>query len=113
MAKPKNASVNRRGFLKGAAASAAAGAAALVTNVETSEAQRGAGGAGQRGGAAPGAAPAGGAPAPTAAQIARDAGNVQPGPATARAITRPGSDLMTQVLKDLGIEYVAANPGSS
>src|SRR5262245_24853611 len=26
---------------------------------------------------------------------------------------RPGSDLMVQVLRDLGIEYVAANPGSS
>ena len=26
---------------------------------------------------------------------------------------RPGSDLMVQVLKDLGIEWVAANPGSS
>src|SRR5205085_12008085 len=87
------------------------GAAALVTNVENSEAQRGAGGAaGQRGGAA---APATGAPPPTPAQLARDAGNVQPPAATARAVTRPGSDLMTQVLKDLGIEYVAANPGSS
>src|SRR5262249_10348274 len=30
-----------------------------------------------------------------------------------RAIVRPGSDLMVQVLRDLGIEYVAANPGSS
>ncbi|PYS42038.1 MAG: hypothetical protein DMG14_05235, partial [Acidobacteria bacterium] len=84
----------------------AAGAAALVTNVETSEAQRG--GGGQRGTAA---AP-GGAPPPTPEQVTRDAGNVQP-PATARAITRPGSDLMTQVLRDLGVEYVAANPGSS
>ena len=111
MAKSKNGSVNRRGFLKGAAASAAAGAAALVTNVETSEAQRGAGrGGGQPAGAA---APAGAAPAPTAAQLARDAGNVQPPAVTARAVTRPGSDLMTQVLKDLNIEYVAANPGSS
>src|SRR5438105_8680430 len=111
MAKSKNGSVNRRGFLKGAAASAAAGAAALVTNVETSEAQRGAGrGAGQPAGAA---APAGAAPAPTAAQLARDAGNVQPPAVTARAVTRPGSDLMVQVLKDMNVEYVAANPGSS
>jgi len=107
MAKSKNGSVNRRGFLKGAAA----GAAALVTSVESSEAQTRVGNSpGQRSGAA---APAGGAPAPTAAQLARDAGNVQPPAATARAVTRPGSDLMTQVLKDLGIEYVAANPGSS
>ncbi len=107
MAKSNKGPVNRRGFLKGAAA----GAAALVTNVSTSEAQRGAGaGGGQRGEAA---APAGGAPAPTQAQLARDAGNVQPPAVTGRAITRPGSDLMTQVLKDLGVEYVAANPGSS
>jgi acetolactate synthase-1/2/3 large subunit len=104
--KPSKSSVNRRGFLKGAAASAAAGAAALVTNVETSEAQRGAG-AGQAS-VAPGAAPP-----PSQEGLARDAGNVQPPAATARAITRPGSDLMTQVLRDLGVEYVAANPGSS
>src|SRR5437016_1566954 len=109
MAKSNKGSVNRRGFLKGAAASAAAGAAALVTNAEISEAQRG-GGAAQPGAAA---APAGGAPPPSPAQVARDAGNVQPPAATARAVTRPGSDLMTQVLKDLGVEYVAANPGSS
>ncbi len=30
-----------------------------------------------------------------------------------RKITRPGSDLMVQTLQDLGIEYAAANPGSS
>ena len=30
-----------------------------------------------------------------------------------RKITRPGSDLMVQTIKDLGIEFVAANPGSS
>jgi len=52
------------------------------------------------------------APAPTPEQLARDTGNVQP-PATVRAVNRPGSDLMVQVLKDLGIEYAAANPGSS
>ena len=116
MAKSKKGSVNRRGFLKGAAASAAAGAAALtgVAAIETVEAQApaaaGAGGAGARGAAAPGAPPA-----PTQAQLARDAGNVAP-PAVvagARAANRPGSDLMVQVIRDLGIEYAAANPGSS
>src|SRR5262249_9953163 len=100
-------SVNRRGFLKGAAASAAAGAAALVTNSETSEAQRGAG-PGQGNGVGPGSAPP-----PSPDGLARDAGNVQPPAVTARAVTHPGSDLMTQVLRDLGVEYVAANPGSS
>src|SRR6185436_20012326 len=48
--------------------------------------------------------------------IERDGGDVRP-PATARpvqrAVIRPGSDLMVQVLKDLGIEYIAGNPGSS
>jgi acetolactate synthase I/II/III large subunit len=106
--KTKNTAVNRRGFLKGAAASAAASAAALVTHSEISEAQgRGAGAP------RPGAPPAtGGVPPPTPEQVARDAGNVVP-PPVARAVVRPGSDLMTQVLKDLGVEYVAANPGSS
>jgi acetolactate synthase I/II/III large subunit len=105
MAKSNKGSVNRRGFLKGAAA----GAAAIVTSVEVSEAQRG-GGRGQGAGAA--GAP-GAAPPPTPEQVNRDTGNVQPPAAGARAVVRPGSDLMTQVLKDLGVEYVAANPGSS
>src|SRR6516225_3430017 len=110
MSKSKG-SVNRRGFLKGAAAGAAASAAAIVTTVETSEAQRGAAAeAAQR---APGAAQTGSAPAPTQEQLAREAGNVQPPAVTGRAVQRPGSDLMTQVLRDLGVEYVAANPGSS
>ncbi len=103
MLKPKKTSVGRRGFLKNAAAGAA-GAAALVTSTPLVEAQ------GQNKGAAP--ASAGGAPAPTESQIDRDAGNVRP-PAVARTITRPGSDLMVQTIRDLGIEYVAANPGSS
>jgi acetolactate synthase-1/2/3 large subunit len=94
----KNGSLNRRGFLKGAAAGAAAGAASLVTPASPAEAQRG-------GNAAA-------APAPTQDQIAREAGAVRP-PANVRAVQRPGSDLMVQVLKDMGLEYVAANPGSS
>ena len=105
MAKSQKRAVNRRGFLKGAA-TAAAGAAAIATNVPAADAEE------QRGAAAPNAP----APPPTAAQVERDAGNVTPpGPArpNQRAAVRPGSDLMVQVLKDLGIEYVAANPGSS
>src|SRR4051812_44542006 len=101
MGKSSKTSVGRRGFLKGAAG-AAAGASALVTGSQTAEAQR------QEGPAST----AGGAPAPTEQQLARDAGNVRP-PATARAVTRPGSDLMVQAIRDLGIEYVAANPGST
>jgi thiamine pyrophosphate-dependent acetolactate synthase large subunit-like protein len=104
MAKSNKTPVNRRGFLKGAAASAAAGATALVTNVATAEAQNRADGTG--------AASVAGAPAPTEEQLARDAGNVRP-PANVRAVTRAGSDLMVQAIRDLGIEYVAANPGST
>jgi TAT (twin-arginine translocation) pathway signal sequence len=74
MAKSNKSSVNRRGFLKGAAA----GAAALVTKVEIGEAQRGAG-AGQGTGAG-----IGGAPPPSPDRVERDAGNVQPPPLTGR-----------------------------
>ena len=104
MAKLQKTSVGRRGFLK----NAAAGAAALVTSTEVVEAQ-------QRGGNAEGSVavtPSGTVPAPTQAQVDREAGNVRP-PASVRTITRPGSDLMVQAIKDLGIEFVAANPGSS
>ncbi len=99
MSKSRKSSIGRRGFLKGAAA----GAAALATTTPGAEAQ-------QAGG--DGSVAANGVPAPTQAQLDRDAGNVRP-PVVARLITRPGSDLMVQVVKDLGIEFVAANPGSS
>ena len=106
MAKSKSVEgpVTRRGFLKGAA-TAAAGAAAIGNVVVT------------------GAAPAqdsrtgsDAAPPPSPGQIERDAGNARPPVAArsgARAVVRPGSDLMVQVLRDLGVEYVAGNPGSS
>jgi len=100
MAKSQKTSVGRRGFLKGAAASAAA----LATTSPLAEAQQ------QRAGRT---GSSGSAPAPTEQQIARDAGNVRPPAVPARAITRPASDLMVQLIKDLGIEFVAANPGSS
>ncbi len=105
MAKSKNPSVGRRGFLKNAAAGAA-GAAALVTSTPLVEAQTGSGDG--RGAAASTA----GAPAPTEKQLEREAGNIRP-PVAVRTITRPGSDLMVQTIRDLGIEYAAANPGSS
>jgi thiamine pyrophosphate-dependent acetolactate synthase large subunit-like protein len=91
--------LDRRGFLKGAAT----GAAAMVVSVPSADAQ------------APQRAPNGtvAAAAPSAEQLARDAGNVRPPAVAGRAVNRPGSDLMTQVLKDLGVEYVAGNPGSS
>jgi thiamine pyrophosphate-dependent acetolactate synthase large subunit-like protein len=94
MAKSKKGSVGRRGFLKGAAA----GAAALVAVPEVTKAQ-------QQGGS-------GGAQAPSGATLAREAGNARPGP-TSRVIERPGSDFMVDVLKTLNIEYLGSNPGST
>ena len=95
----KDGSLNRRGFLKGAAAGAAASAASLVTDTPQAAAQ---------GGASTAAA----VPAPTQEQVARDAAAVRP-PVSVRAVQRPGSDLMVQVLKGMELEYVAGNPGSS
>jgi thiamine pyrophosphate-dependent acetolactate synthase large subunit-like protein len=105
VSRSKKLTVNRRGFLKGAA-TAAAGAAAIATHVPEADAQQP-----QPPGAGRSNTPA---PPPTTAQLERDAGAVRP-PAggNTRAAVRPGSDLMVQVLRDLGIEYVAGNPGSS
>jgi thiamine pyrophosphate-dependent acetolactate synthase large subunit-like protein len=49
---------------------------------------------------------------PTPQQMEREVGDARP-PTTFRAAVRPGSDLIVQVLRDLEIEYVASNPGSS
>src|SRR6202022_2889569 len=54
------------------------------------------------------AAQAQGAPAPTAPSAAGS----KP-PLSATVIDRPGSDFMVDVIKSLGLEYIAANPGSS
>jgi acetolactate synthase-1/2/3 large subunit len=95
--------IGRRGFLTGVA-TAAAGAAALtrIPGADAAAAQRGESNTP--------------APPPSQVQVDRDAGTVRP-PARPssgeRAVVRPGSDLMVQVLKDLGIEYVALNPGST
>jgi acetolactate synthase I/II/III large subunit len=103
MAKSPKTSVGRRGFLKNAAAGAA-GAAALATSTPLLEGQSQSG--------VKDAAPTNGVPAPTQKQLDREAGNIQP-PVAARTITRPASDLMVQTVKELGIEFAAANPGSS
>ena len=89
-------SLDRRRFLTGAAT----GAAALA--VAGAEAQTT---------AADAVSPA--VPAPTPRQVERDTGDVRPPEPPPRAAIRPGSDLIVQVLKDLGIEFVASNPGSS
>ncbi len=99
MARSKTGVVNRRGFLKGAAAGAA-GAAALVTNPVPTSAQT--------------SAPAARAttPTPSASLAAREAA---PPPRRAGVYTtdRPGSDYMVDVIKSLNFEYIAANPGST
>ena len=86
--------VSRRAFL-----GTSAGAAALLGGGASAEPQSTA---------------ASDAPAePSAGQLARDTGSASPAAAPERAVRRPGSDLMVQVLHDLGIEFVAANPASS
>jgi thiamine pyrophosphate-dependent acetolactate synthase large subunit-like protein len=97
MAKSKKISVDRRGFLKGAAA----GAAALVVKPEAAKAQE----------AAEVHRPATPTPLPGAKQTASE---TSPPPRVDVWTTdRPGSDFMVDVIKTLGFEYVAANPGSA
>ena len=52
-------------------------------------------------------------PAPSPSQLDRDVGVIKPPTSIKRAAQRPGSDLMVQILKDLNIEFIAANPASS
>ena len=94
-----SASVGRRRFLKGAAI----GAAALVadtTAVGTAAPQP------------PAPEASGPAPGPANAQLRADT-EPPPRAASPRIVERPASDFMVDVIKTLGIEYVAANPGSS
>jgi len=90
--------MDRRGFLKGTAA----GAAALAVEAPAAKAQQ----PDTRRGAASSTQ------VPSAQALAAETGPV---PAAAEVLTtdRPGSDFMVDVLKSLGFEYVCANPGSS
>ena len=97
MARSKKISVDRRGFLKGAAA----GAAALVVKPEAAQAQE----------AAEARRPATPTPLPGAKQTAAE--TTPPPHVDVWTTDRPGSDFMVDVIKTLGFEYVAANPGSS
>src|SRR5215510_14284022 len=90
-------SVNRRGFLKGAAA----GAAALVAKPSIASAELAQ--------TAQAVRPA--TPLPGAALVAAETS--PPPRADVYTTDRPGSDFMLDVIKSLGIEYVAANPGST
>ena len=106
MAKSKKTSVDRRGFLKGAAA----GAAALVAKPELADAQQA---AAQNNGqpTAQSRGANGSAPSPSQVALARETGG-RPAE-SARVIEHPGSDYMVDVIKSLNIEYLAANPGST
>src|SRR5438105_6843290 len=90
-----NGSVNRRGFLKGAAAGAAALVAAPGEKAQAQETTA--------------ARPA--AVVPNAAQLAADTG--PPRGRVERIVENPGSDFMMDVLKTLNFEYITTNPGSS
>ncbi len=99
MAKSKKTSVNRRGFLRGAAASAAAGAAALVVKPQGAAAQ-------EQAQARPAAS------LPTPRQVALETGAPAPH-VDVYTTDRPGADFMVDVLKTLNFDYIFANPGSS
>ena len=94
MAKSKKHSVDRRGFLKGAAA----GATVLAVKPEVAQAQK----SDVRRAAAP---------PPSAKETAAETSP----PMKVEVLTtdRPGSDFMLDVLKSLDFEYVCSNPGSS
>ena len=105
MATGSKSQLNRRGFLKSAAAGAAGAATLAVPGVApvAAEAQL------------PEQARAAGAPV-TPEQAARSlASETAPLPEEREVLTveDPGSDFMVDVLKTLGFEYIAANPASS
>ena len=92
MRKPPKDSIDRRKFLKGAAAGAAALATIpAVANAQQSEASRSA----------------------TAQPMPKEPETGTPAEVDVLTEGRSGSDFMVDVIKSLGIEYVAANPGSS
>jgi len=94
MAKFKKSPVDRRSFLRGAAA----GTAALVRGPGIVKAQV--------------AQERKAAPLPSASQVAAE--TIAPAPRVDVYTTdRPGSDFMVDVIKSLGFDYIAANPGSS
>jgi acetolactate synthase-1/2/3 large subunit len=96
MAKSKNGPLNRRRFLKGAAA----GAAALVAMPAAAGEQQ------------PQTTARNGAALPSAGALAAE---TEPVATHVEVLTadHPGSDFMVDVIKSLGFEYIAANPGSS
>src|SRR6185295_16370213 len=95
MPKSKREAVGRRRFLKGAAA-----AAALVVKPPIIQAQT------------PTSETRRTVPPPSPGQVASET-DPPPPRVGVYTVDRPGSDFMLDVIKSLGFEYVAANPGSS
>ncbi len=93
MVKQEKVRVSRRRFLEGAAA----GAAVLAARPAAADPPR---------------TPRPGARVPTAAQLAAEV-SLPPAPVSPRIVEHPGSDFMVDVIKTLGLEYAAMNPGSS
>ena len=96
--------VGRRGFLKGAATGTASMAVAIPGLAEARTQAEGK--------PAVGGAKTGSVPAPNAAGLARET-QATPGPVPSMPVARPGSDLMVETLKRLGVEFVTSNNGSS
>src|SRR5438552_18046431 len=96
MKNSKKHGINRRGFLKGAAAGAAAGLVSGNPEVKAQQVQ----------------AARTSAALPSARALAAE---TEPVATDVDVLTadHPGSDFMVDVVKSLGIEYIAANPGSS
>jgi len=95
MTKPRKTVVDRREFLKSAATGAAVGAAAMVTPPIASAQQ-------------PETSPTGAAP-----PMSRAAETQTPPQLQVLTEDRPGADYMVDVVKSLGFEFFAGNPGSA
>jgi acetolactate synthase I/II/III large subunit len=95
----KNTGVSRRAFI---GSSVAAGAASLLTQVPGASANPDTKADGRRPVSKP----------PSDEKMAREVGDARPSEIT-EIVSRAASDLMVQVLRNLEIEYVALNPGSS
>jgi thiamine pyrophosphate-dependent acetolactate synthase large subunit-like protein len=95
MPRSKKVRFDRRGFLRGAAA----GAAALVSQPPAAQAQQV-------------QAERRAAPLPSPRQVAFET-TAPPPRVDVYTTDRPGADFMVDVLKSLGFDYICANPGSS
>ena len=107
MATKLKSQVNRRGFLRGAAAGAAGAAALAVPGVAPVAANTVAESAAP---SPPAASPL--TPEQAAQSLATETAPLPDDPGTL-TVQDPGSDFMVDVLKTLGFEYVASNPASS